>query len=438
MGRLLLAGALVVLALTPAHARPTRKVAVDSEPQGAAVYVDDVDTGVVCETPCEVNAPIGTVTLIVRKDGYEPEITEVDVPKGKRPLQEKYKLKSAVATIKVDIPKGASVRIDNEDKGKAPVDVSVSSGDAHHVVVVANGKTVADEIIEIATGDEYLVKPKLASTPAVADTTVATEEDDDGGGGGDDDGGVGSAGIVGKSDAKPREAFITGSLVFDVGFRSFSYTTPMTSDFASELSGGTQALMGPAVELWPGRLLGVGPLRGLSLFGRAEFSVVPQTVEGPKLGAATSKWSSIEASIRQRFQFSSIAVEISGGYVKDGFAFEASSMTDLEKMPITDYQSFRVGGRLGFVADNIEPFISAETRFVFAAGELATRYATSTASGLRGSAGIIIKLGRVTGRVEGTVMSYSWDLTPMTGGKWPATAASDSIKLISTSLGVSY
>jgi hypothetical protein len=438
MGRLVLAGAMVVLALGQAHAGPTRKVWVESEPNEAAVYIDDVDKGVACTTPCEVPVPIGTVTLIVRKDGFEPEITEIDVPKGKQRLNQKIKLKSAIGTIKVDLPKGAQVRVDNEDKGKAPVDISTTSGEAHHVVVISNGRTVFDDIVEVATGDEYVVKPKTASAPPPTDTAVITEDDDDDDG---DDGGsgVGSAGIVGKHPAKPREAFITGGLAFDVGFRRVTYTTPMKSDFASELSGGTQALMGPAAELWPGRLLGVGVLRGLSLFGRAQFSIVPQTVDGPNPDDdATSKWSSIELSVRQRFQLSSLVVEVSGGYVKDSFAFEAASQTAFDKMPATDYQSFRFGGRLGFASDKVEPYISAEVRSVFAAGELANRYSSSSASGLRGSAGLLMSFGMVSARVEGTLMSYSWKLEPMSSGMWPATAATDSIKLISATVGLSY
>jgi hypothetical protein len=439
MRRLLLAGALVVLALGSAQAGPTRKVLVDSEPQGASVYVDDVDRGVACEpTPCEISAPIGTVTLIIRLDKYEPEIKEVDVPKGKRALQQKYKLKSAIATIRVDTPKGASVRIDEEDKGKAPVEVSVAAGDAHHIVVVANGKTVFDDVQELATGDEYVVKPKLATNVVVADKPPVTDDDDDDRGDGDGDG-TGSAAITGTSDAKPRSPFITGGLAFDVGIRHVTYTTPAMSDLVRELDGGSQALMGPAVELWPGRLLGLHPLRGLSLFARAQFSVVSQTVTGSDLeGSVTSKWSSFEASLRQRWQFSQIVVEVSGGYVQDGFGFEASSMNDLDKMPIADYQSLRLGGRVGFLSDNIEPYLSGENRIVFSAGELASRYSSSSATGLRGSAGVMMKLGMIAARIEGTLMKYSWDLTYDPASRWKASAADDSLMLFSAVVGVSY
>src|SRR5690606_8805900 len=103
MGRLLLAGMLVIAAMGVADAGPTRKVLVESEPPGATVYLNDVDKGPVCEaTPCTINAPIGTSTIILRLDKYEPEISLLEVPKGKRTLQQKYTLKGAVGTIVID------------------------------------------------------------------------------------------------------------------------------------------------------------------------------------------------------------------------------------------------------------------------------------------------------------------------------------------------
>src|SRR5258705_5749395 len=105
MGRLVLAGVLVVAAMGHAFAGPTRKVKVESEPEGAAVYIDDVDNGKACEsTPCTIDAPLGTPLIILRKEGFEPEVQELEVPKGKKALQAKYKLKSAQGTVKVDSP----------------------------------------------------------------------------------------------------------------------------------------------------------------------------------------------------------------------------------------------------------------------------------------------------------------------------------------------
>ncbi len=435
MRRLVLAGALAIATLGTANAGPTRKVLVDSEPPGAAVYVDDVDKGVACEpTPCEIKAPVGVITLIVRLDKYEPEVTELDVPKGKRPLQQKVKLKSAIGTIKVDMPKGAFVRIDDEDMGKVPVEIAVAAGDPHHVVIVSNGKTVLDDIVEIQTGEEYVAKPKGASVPPPTDTAVIIDDDDDGGGGGGDDG---SASITDKGEARPRSAYLNIGLAFDVGARHVTYTNAM-GDYVRELKPAAQALAGPAVELWPGRMAGVKLLRGFSLFGRAQFSFVPQTINGNGLaGPVTSSWTSFEGSLRQRWQFSSVSIEASAGYVQDGFAFTAM-LEDLNKMPITTYRSLRIGGRLGYVSGSVEPYVSAENRYVFGGGELAQRFDRSSAYGLRASAGLGLKLGSIAARIEGALLSYTWSFEAGTGAMWQATGASDTLYTGSAVIGYSY
>lgn len=432
----MLAGALAIATLGTAYAGPTRKVLVDSEPPGASVYVDTVDKGVACEpTPCEIKAPIGVITLIVRLDKYEPEVTEVDVPKGKRTLQQKVRLKSAIGTIKVDLPKGAFVTIDDEDMGKVPVEISVAAGDPHHIVVVANGKTVLDDVVEVQTGEEYVAKPKGASVPPPTDTAVIIDDDDDGGGGGSGD--DGSTKIIDKGEAGPRKAYINVGLAFDLGARHVTYTNG-TGDYVRELKPAAQALAGPAIELWPGRMAGVKLLRGLSLFGRAQFSFIPQTINGNGLaGSVTSSWTSFEGSLRQRWQFSSVLIEASAGYVQDGYAFTAM-LDDLNKMPITTYQSLRIGGRLGYVGSTWEPYVAAENRYVFAGGELAQRFDRSSAYGLRAAAGFGLKLGSIAARAEVALLNYTWSFEPSSGAMWQATGASDTLFSGSAVLGYSY
>src|SRR5687767_10087844 len=110
MGRLVLAGALVIAAAHAAAAKPTRKVYIETDPAGAAVYLDDVDRDPVCKrTPCTIDAPIGESTIVIRLDNYEPEIAQLDVRRGKGKLTQKYKLRGAVAVLIFDTPKGATI-----------------------------------------------------------------------------------------------------------------------------------------------------------------------------------------------------------------------------------------------------------------------------------------------------------------------------------------
>ncbi|HEX5062791.1 MAG TPA: PEGA domain-containing protein [Kofleriaceae bacterium] len=442
MRRLLLAGAFVLAAMGHAHAGGTRKVKIDSEPSGASVYIGDVDSGVACEpTPCMINAPIGSATIIIRMDKYEPEIAELDVPKGKSPLTQKYKLKSAVGTIKVDTPKGATVRIDDEDKGKAPVEISSSASDPHHVVVSLNGKTVFDDIVEINTGEEFVVKPKMASTNVDDTATVTDDTDGEGGGGGGGSGGGsgGSTGISGSSDGTPRMAYVSVGAAFDVGFRHFTYNNAMTNNLREETEGG-QIMGGLAVELWPGRMIGVKPLRGLSLYGRAQFPVAGQTVQGGDLmGTVKTKWSSFEGSLRFRAMFGSLGIEASGGYVQDQMGFDTTVGQDINLMPAVNYQSVRLGAKAIYATDKFEPYLAAETRIVMSGGPVGERFDTAKAGGLRGAIGATVKLGAISLRGEGSLTSYSWDFTyDNLNDTAQATGATDFVKLISANVNYSY
>jgi hypothetical protein len=434
MGRLVLTGTLLVTVLGVAHAGPTRKVQVESDPPGATVYLNDVDSGPVCEsTPCTISAPLGVSTIILRLDNFEPEISELDVPKGKRPLQQRFKLKSATGILAIEGPRGAVIRVDEVDRGRAPLRLEVTA-EAHHVVLVMNGKTVYDDYVEIATGDEVPVRPKTASVEN--DTPTITDDEDEGGGGGG--GNNSSSEITGSAEREPRLSIVSAGVAFDIGFRHFEYSGAMTSNLREEVEGG-QVLGGPAIELWPGRLFGVSPLRGLSLFARLQFPISGQQVEGGDLmGVVTTKWSSYEASLRQRWMFGSFGVEVSTGFVQDQFTFDTTVGTDLALMPDTQYQSLRIGGKLAYVLDSIEPYITAENRIVMSGGPVGDRFATSNTSGIRGSAGLAMRLGSFFVRAEGTLKRYSWTFSYQPGDMSRAEGASDSIQLISMGVGYSY
>lgn len=436
MGRLLLPGMLVIAAMGVADAGPTRKVLVESEPPGATVYLNDVDKGPVCEaTPCTINAPIGTSTIILRLDKYEPEISLLEVPKGKRTLQQKYTLKGAVGTIVIDGPKGAIIRIDEVDRGRAPARVDVSA-EAHHVVIVMNRRSLYDDYVEVGTGEELVIEPK---TVAEVDDDPKIIDDDDGeGGGGGGGGGGGSSEITGSSGTSTRSAYIHAAAAFDVGFRHFTYDQAQTPNLREESEGG-QVIGGPAIELWPGRMMGVDFLSGLSLFARVQLPVAGQTVVGGDLmGTVRALWRSYEASLRQRWIFGDVGVEVSGGYVQDQFTFDATVGIDVDLMPDTRYQSVRLGGKVSYAADHVEPYLTAENRLVISGGPVGERFADASVSGLRGSAGLLFNIGGITARVEGTLMSYTWTFTYDPTDMSKAAGATDSIKLISMALGYAY
>ncbi|NVB80384.1 MAG: PEGA domain-containing protein [Kofleriaceae bacterium] len=433
MGRLVLAGTLLVAFSEAAEAGSTRKVEIVTDPPGATVYIDDPGNGAACDaTPCTINAPLGTPTIIIRLDKFEPIFEPLDVPKGKKPLFAKWKLKGALGTIVVDSPRGATVQVDGEDKGKAPIRLEVSA-EPHQVVVYQAGKKLYDEFLDVATGDEVEVKPN-APGPDVADTGGEGEGEGDG----DGDGGGSSAdtGITGQADSAPRTSFLTAGVVMDVGFRSFTYDEPMTGNLRSETEGG-QVILGPVVELFPMRLAGSSRLRGLSIFGRAQFGVRGQQLTGGMLmGQVSTFWGSYELSVRHRWNFGALGIEASGGYVRDQMRFNATNGNDINLVPDAEYQSIRIGAKLSYNMGDFEPYLAGENRVVLDGGVLATRFADAKATGMRGALGALLRFGPIIARAEASLVHYSWEF--QSSADYQAAGATDSVKLISVLLGYAY
>ncbi len=442
MGRLLLAGTLLVAFSEAAEAGPTRKVEIVTDPPGATVYIDDPGNGAACDaTPCTINAPLGTPTIIIRLDKFEPIFEPLDVPKGKKALFAKWKLKGAIGTIVVDSPRGATVQVDGVDKGKAPIRVEVSA-EPHQIVVYQAGKKLYDEFLDVATGDEVEVKPN-APGPSVADADdVDIRDDEDGGdeegGGGGGSSGGGETGISGQADSAPRTDFLTAGVAMDIGFRSFTYDAAMTGNLRTETEGG-QVILGPVVELFPMRLAGVSRLRGLSLFARAQFGVRGQQLTGGMLmGQVSTFWGSYELSLRHRWNFGGVGVEASGGYVRDQMRFNATDGADIDLVPDAEYQSIRIGGKLAYNAGGFEPYVAAENRVVLDGGVVGTRFTDAKASGVRAALGAKLVAGPIVARAEASLVHYSWDFQYGPGDTYQADGATDSVKLISLLLGYTY
>lgn len=439
MGRLLLAGVLVACATSIASAGPTRKVRVETTPPGATVYIESIDNGAACEaTPCTINVPIGQATLIVRLDGYQPEFELVDVTKGKKPVPVSVKLKAATGVIIIKSPKGASVRINDDDEGKVPVEVEVPAEPAR-VVVTMGGKTLHDDFVNVDVGAQVEVEVDGSAAVASGDEEEGDEEEDDGDGGeGDRDGDAGSGGsIEAGTTAGARAAYLQAGLALDIGFRRFVF-----SDGSAPFSNSGETLLGPAVELWPGRLAGVHVLRNLSLFARLQFALTHQKVTRQNNGmledvGAETFWGALELSLRQKWVFGGVlGVEASVGYARDQLEFNAINDTVLMQVPSADYKTVRIGARVS-IAKPVEPYLSAENRIVLSGGNLATRADGAETSGYRLAAGLVTKLGPLGARVEGALGKYSWTFTDTSGAGTP-NGASDKLFAISFQLGYQY
>jgi len=413
-----------------ADAGSGRKVAIESEPAGASVYLNEKEAGPACpSTPCTIEAPAGEVTIIIELKDHASSFQEVLIPKRGRVPKVMVKLLPAVGTIVVDGPAGANVQVDEEDKGNAPVRIDVNE-DAHHVVVTQNGKTLYDQFVDVTTGGETTVTPKQVATGGGTEST------------GDGEGEDTSGGDVVKSATpkRPRDRFISASAAVDIGFRTFTYQDVETPQKLRDEKEGGQVLAGPLIEFWPGELAGIDPLRGLSILARLQFGVNSQAVSGNGIMDKTNTfWQSMEFSLRYRKKLAGrFTAEAGIGYVRDQYQFEGNTQ-DLKLVPDVDYQSIRLGLRASVLLGPVEPYLTIENRVVTDGGKLAERFAEGTdASGYRFGAGINARKGNFVGRFELSALQYNWDIQFDPAAEFRATGASDSIRQIQIALGYQY
>jgi len=417
-----------------ADAGPTRKVTVESDPPGASVYLNDKEDGEKCKTPCSVDAPIGDATLIIELENHKPEFAAISVPKRGTPKKVTVKLEAAVGTLVVAGTKGASISVDDVDQGKSPARIETAEG-GHHVVATLDGHAIYDQFIEVTADSELAI---TLGTTAIKDSDKPDPDDGHG-----DGGGSGSGGEITTSatPSGPRAKYLAVAAVVDVGFRSFTYENNQTKGTLREESESGQVIAGPLVEVYPGALLGLRPLRGLRLSGRFQFNVNSQDVVGNGITGKTSTfWQSFEVSLAQRWTFANKAtIEVGAGYVRDRYQFNADNAMDLSLVPDADYKSVRIGGRGSMLLGNYEPFLTAENRIVLSGGNLEKRFNSGSASGLRGSLGIAARFGSsIRAKLEASLLSYSWEFKYDTTDAQRADGGTDSIKQVSVGLGYAY
>jgi hypothetical protein len=443
---LLVGAALCALgtAISTAHAGPTRRVEIVSDPAGATVYINDVDSGAACQpTPCTIDAPIGTTNIIVRKDGFNPEIFELTVPKKGKIKPPPVTLSASVATLVItdNAFKGGKILVDGVEKGTAPQRLEVAAT-AHSVQVIVKGKPVADEMIDLDAGDEKEIKPSAVTT-ATAPDSGSGSGGSGGGDGSDDDTGSGSGPIVIEKPATPtgaRGPYVAVGANMEIGFRQFAYDHAQNGLSPTESEVG-QVMIGPAVEIWP--LASGRHLRGLSVFGKIGFGVNHQAIlDSMNLPVGpTTFWGNLELDLRQRWaigEASSIAID--AGFVRDQMQFNAATTTDLAKVPVVDYRSLRLGVRAATTLGRLHPFVAVEGRVVMSGGALATRFTRADITGAHASFGAQLDAGPVFFRAQGALTYYGWTFTNsgLAAGAPMADGATDVVEVLSFVIGLTH
>lgn len=426
---------MAVLALVAtAQAAPKKKVKIESDPPGATVYFNSKEDGPICTTPCTVDAPVGDTPIIVELENHKQLFENLVVTAAKKPLVVKYKLLPAIGTINVKGPAGARIIVDDEDKGKAPAKFDVPAG-SHTVILTLDDKKVATEFIDVESNDEVVVEGKAVAA-SKSNEEGPVEEIGDGSESGSSDASTSTSTTVTKQ--RTRGPYVALSLAMDVGFRSFEYDNPDSTNLPPEKEGG-QVLVGPVVELWPFTLAGVRALRGLSLLVRFGYGVNSQAVKQSMMTtSAKTFWRAFEASVRHRWNFSSFGLEVSGGFARDQYQFEGM-IQDIDLVPDADYKTVRLGAKAALRLGTFEPYFSIENRIVLSGGTIETRFDNATANGVRAVLGAEAKLGAVSLRLEGALNYYVWTFEYQSSmDTFRADGGTDSVKFITAAVGYAY
>ncbi len=112
-------------------------ISVDSDPEGATVYINDKQKGV---TPLKVgNLDAGDYTLRVEKEGFAPYTEKITVSKGET-VTRNIALKKAETVLSIDSdPEGAELFLNGEDVGKTPFKKLNIKPGAYNIKIVKEG-----------------------------------------------------------------------------------------------------------------------------------------------------------------------------------------------------------------------------------------------------------------------------------------------------------
>ncbi len=404
----------------------TRKIAIESDPPGATVYLDSVDKPAVCSaTPCTIDAPIGTSVVILRKEGYEPEFGQLSIPKRGKIRPFKASLEGNFGTLVIDDPRftGATITIDDVNRGVAPKRIDVDPK-SHEVVVALNSKQLFAGKVTVETGSTVSIEadkpgpiPKPAAEPSQVQPPPQRRA---------------PVSVPAARPKPPPKGGVAVGVVFDVNFRQFRYRNARSS-LPTQAENG-QDMVGPMLELWPMQWFGASRLRGLSIYGKLEFGVNHLDVIDDSTGMTTgakTKWRNFEVGLRHAWRVGRVAVVPSAGFVRDQMGYQGNAST----LPIGDYQSIRAGLGAGVrLAQSFAIHSAAEGRLAIHSGPLSARFGGADVYGGRVALGATARVGPIFLGLEGSVLYYRWTFSESS----MAAGARDLVESISVFAGAQY
>ncbi|MBK9031519.1 MAG: PEGA domain-containing protein [Myxococcales bacterium] len=381
--------AVVMLVITTASARAesARTVRVETTPPGATVYLGDKSGAALGTTPAEIKLTPGDYVLVIELDGYLDELVPVPVPAvsgkaARKPIDlEPILMRAAESMLEVrgEAPDGARVVVDGEDRGTLPRRLEIMPG-PHQVQVIAGGKAVWDEWVELDSGAEHVV------TVAPKVEAPAPEP-------------VGPRG--------PRPPLVTVRVGPDFGWRDLSYSNGGDAMFTPSFSSKGLVAIRIEAELAPWRLAPAArPVWPLALVVGGGFAPADTVVAGTS--ETDQFWRTTEVGLRYRVglgRHAAIGADV--GWARLLWAFRGDRE---DALPDSDYQTVRLGLRGEGSVGPLAGWLTIANQVVASGGPLPDRFASADADGLGLRAGALARLwhGRIEAGFEYQLVRFTW------------------------------
>lgn len=153
----------------PARRGRSRTVTIESAPPGAAIYLDDRRYGVVGYTPWKGKVVEGAYKLILAKEGFHDKESDITVDRRNTRftigLERDLRAFIAISTASDANVQGATVRIDGQARGAAPLEVEVQAG-RHLVALEKAGFLPFEQWVELQPGQKLALAPALKAEAA--------------------------------------------------------------------------------------------------------------------------------------------------------------------------------------------------------------------------------------------------------------------------------
>ncbi len=162
MNRHLFCAALVIFFTESASAQELINLRVNSEPEGAEVFIDGISRG---ETPASLQLPSGEHDLFLYKKGYVPERRRVTWNAGDRPSIKETLRPQRGGLVVISDPPGAKVFLNRRSLGLAPFAYENIKPGPYELELSLDGFDTYKTDISIDEQDPNVVRVRLTGPP---------------------------------------------------------------------------------------------------------------------------------------------------------------------------------------------------------------------------------------------------------------------------------